>query len=157
MRSGRDARDPGFSDARPPPGLNRRKPQPTEPALRARATPGRLNPPAASLRRFNPGGGRASEKPGSLASRPERIGNYKANTESASPYAHLQLLRVELRTIMISQESFDTARSIWTFVTNQRRILGDNATEDSRSEAQLLVVKIRRGGRRTCKKRDTTK
>jgi hypothetical protein len=37
-------------------------------------------------------------------------------------------------------------------VTNQRRILDDNAPENSRSEAQLLVVKIRRGCRRTCKK-----
>ena len=46
----------------------------------------------------------------------------------------------ELRTI--SQDSFDTTRSIWTFVTNQRRILDDNAPENSRSEAQLLVVKI---------------
>ena len=46
----------------------------------------------------------------------------------------------ELR--VISQDSFDTTRSIWTFVTNQRRILDDNAPENSRSEAQLLVVKI---------------
>ena len=30
--------------------------------------------------------------------------------------------------------------------------MGDNAPENSRPEAQLLVVKIRRGGRRTCKK-----
>ena len=37
-------------------------------------------------------------------------------------------------------------------MTNQRRILDDNAPENSRSEAQLLAVKIRRGGRRTCKK-----
>ena len=33
--------------------------------------------------------------------------------------------RYELRTI--SQVPFDTTRSIWTFVTNQRRILDDNA------------------------------
>ena len=56
----------------------------------------------------------------------------------------------ELRSI--SQDSFDTTPSIWTFVTNQRRILDDNAPKNSRSQAQLLVVKIRRGGRRTCKK-----
>ena len=46
----------------------------------------------------------------------------------------------ELRSI--SQVPFDTTRSILTFVTNLRRILGDNAPENSRSEAQLLVVKI---------------
>ena len=46
----------------------------------------------------------------------------------------------ELRSI--SRDSFDTTRSIWTFVTNQRRILDDNAPKNSRSEAQLVVVKI---------------
>ena len=46
----------------------------------------------------------------------------------------------ELR--VISQDSFDTTRSIWTFVTNQRRILDDNAPKNSRSENQLVVVKI---------------
>ncbi len=54
----------------------------------------------------------------------------------------------ELR--VVSQVPLYTTRSIWTFVTNQRRILDDNAPENSRTEAQLLVVKIRRGGRRTC-------
>ena len=46
----------------------------------------------------------------------------------------------ELR--FISRDSFDTTRSIWTFVTNQRRILDDNAPKNSRSENQLVVVKI---------------
>jgi hypothetical protein len=55
------------------------------------------------------------------------------------------------------RDYFDTTRSIWTFVTNQRRILGDNATENSRSEAHLLVVKFRRGCSPYLYKRDTTK
>ena len=50
--------------------------------------------------------------------------------------------KYELRPM--SQDPFDTTRSISTFVTNQRRILDDHwhAPENSRSEAQLVVVKI---------------
>ena len=57
----------------------------------------------------------------------------------------------------MSQDSFDTTRSIWTFVTNQRRILDDNAPENSRSEIQLVVVKIPPWLFAVLVKRDTTK
>jgi hypothetical protein len=66
----------------------------------------------------------------------------------------LATLESELYNIYISLKF---TRSFWTFVTNQRRILGDNATENSRSEAQLLAVKIRRGCFAVVVKRDTTK
>ena len=56
----------------------------------------------------------------------------------------------ELRTI--SRENFDTTR-----VTNQRRILEDNAPKNSRSEIQLLVVKIPPWLFAVLVKRDTTK
>ena len=46
----------------------------------------------------------------------------------------------ELR--VLSRVPLYTTLSIWTFVTNQRRILDDNAPKNSRSGAQLLVVKI---------------
>ena len=68
---------------------------------------------------------------------------------------YLVVLTVEVNNYelrAISRVPFDTTRSIWTFVTNQRRILDDNAPENSRFEAQLLVVKIPGGGRRTCRK-----
>ena len=64
-----------------------------------------------------------------------------SRSHQAQSASFVQTGEYELRSI--SRVPLYTTRSIWTFVTNQRRILDDNAPEhSSRSEAQLLVVKF---------------